>query len=36
VVHLDGFRITVIEMEGRRVGRALVSVTGPAINESAR
>ena len=25
VVHLDGFRITVIEMEGKRVGRALVT-----------
>jgi putative hemolysin len=28
VVHVDGFRITVIEMEGKRVGRALVTFNG--------
>jgi putative hemolysin len=26
VVHLDGFRITVLEMEGKRVGKALISL----------
>ena len=26
VVHLDGFRITVLEMEGKRVGRALIAL----------
>lgn len=28
VVHIDGFRITVIEIEGKRVGRALVAFNG--------
>lgn len=28
VVHIDGFRITVMEMEGKRVGRALVAIVG--------
>jgi CBS domain containing-hemolysin-like protein len=26
VIHLDGFRITVLEMEGKRVGKALISL----------
>ncbi|MGA0866399.1 MAG: transporter associated domain-containing protein, partial [Candidatus Nanopelagicaceae bacterium] len=28
VVHVDGFRITVIEIEGKRVGRALIAFNG--------
>ncbi len=33
VIHIDGFRISVIEMEGKRVGRALITSTNEGSSE---